>query len=167
MSLHSHFQVPVSGAVDLQHLAQRLGITANTSLEGLTREIVGLCMKKSRSVRRSNWEAQVLSATQVTYAGCDAIAALLIMERLVADKISEQRCSGFCGEVGHGGGTRSVLECDEGVSHMHTLCQGLVSNAEEYLHRQLSGKLNILCILVILTVDEVKKLSHQKLKPGY
>ena len=130
------FQVQINGFVDLQHLANRYGITTNTSLAGLTRQIAGFNLKKSRHLARSNWEAVTLSTAQVNYASCDAIAAVLIMEQLVAEELAGSKAAvGWARKefnTQYGGvearvSSRSVLESDEGRACVYSLCQGLVN----------------------------------------
>lgn len=125
------------GFVDLHNLAIRSGITVGTSLAGLTNQIAGFHLKKSKSVTRSNWNANALSTAQVNYAAGDAIAAMLIMEQLVADKLAQDRAAvswtrkAINALIVPRDSSKSVLETDEGVACMYSLCQGLVN-----LHRQ-------------------------------
>ena len=117
----------------MQSLAIRSGITEDTSLAGLTKQIAGLHLKKSRSITCSNWNANSLSTTQVKYAACDAIAPVLIMEQLVADKLAQNQAAlSWTRKVINAlvepkERSRSVLESDEGVACMYSLCQGLVN----------------------------------------
>ena len=58
---------------------------------GLTNQIVGKDLVKTREITCSNWEQEPLTADQISYAAADAISALLIFSVLVARKMSNVR----------------------------------------------------------------------------
>ncbi len=58
---------------------------------GLTNQIVGRDLVKTREITCSNWEQEPLTTDQISYGAADAISALLIFSVLVARKMSNRR----------------------------------------------------------------------------
>lgn len=59
---------PVS-CVDLRNVAALCGLTGSLSLAALAKELTGAELDKDPKVRRGDWEADVLSPTQVSDSG--------------------------------------------------------------------------------------------------
>lgn len=73
-------EVSTNSWVDLQHTAKQLGLS-DQGLARLFANVFG--MRISKSQQRSNWEADVLSPAQKTYAATDADACLKLYEALL------------------------------------------------------------------------------------
>ena len=155
--LQKDYKTSTLGLVDLSQLADHHGITTTTGLglKKLTKQIAGYNLKKSRYIAHSNWEAETLAQHQVMYAGSDAIAALVIMERIVYDQLAKQQNSyylrNFISKIVNPwrrqeDDVQSVLEKDEGVSCMHALCHGLVYSTSKVCHQTLECSMFHLCI---------------------
>ncbi|CAG5086999.1 Oidioi.mRNA.OKI2018_I69.PAR.g11433.t1.cds [Oikopleura dioica] len=69
----------------------------NGGLANLTRQILGRKLNKDYRVRCSNWEAEVLSEQQKTYAADDAVCALQILGKLMQE-LGESRVQYFVNE---------------------------------------------------------------------
>lgn len=85
------YSLSCMGCVDLRHLVPRTIPSANTmqvGLRSLTKVVLGVDLDKTSSVRRSDWEAEVLTSQQVSYAACDALAAVLIFVAMLRTKTS-------------------------------------------------------------------------------
>lgn len=114
------------------------------SLNGLTEKLVGAQLNKSKSITCSDWEKPELTEKQVQYAAADAIAGLLIFEKLVERKLPKQEnnqkpsssvsleappqgtpTSGALLSVG-GASSTSILTSAEGMRCAVSLCQGSV-----------------------------------------
>ena len=68
-----------AGCIDIQHLVGELGVK-DMSLQKLFANFFR--MKISKNAQLSNWEADVLTAAQQTYAATDAYACILLYEAL-------------------------------------------------------------------------------------
>ncbi len=66
---------------DIDHIAKKLGYTSR-SLQGLTADVLGRYMIKSKGLQMFNWSAQVIPSAQLRYAAHDAWAGYLIMQQL-------------------------------------------------------------------------------------
>ena len=102
----------------------------NTSLAGLTQQLLGKDLAKSRETTCSDWEADVLSAGQITYAAADAIAGLLILKTFVGRKMSgiHQHWDHDTLSATEDIGSLSfeILSSDNGIACARSLCQGIV-----------------------------------------
>ena len=96
------------------------------------------------------------------YAGSDAIAALVIMERIVSDQLAKQQnlyyLRNFISKIVNPwrrqeDDVQSVLEKAEGVSCMHALCHGLVYSTSKVCHQTLECNMFHLCIDHLQTVS--------------
>ncbi|GAB6025035.1 Exonuclease 3'-5' domain-containing protein 2 [Chamberlinius hualienensis] len=88
--LFKDYNITVNGHLDIGWLA--FEITRNKvnsyGLKGLAFQFLGVTLDKSFEVRCSNWDAPVLTQTQVEYAAIDAFVAVRIFYTLVNAKLS-------------------------------------------------------------------------------
>ena len=98
----------------------------NTSLAGLTQQLLGRDLAKSRETTCSDWEADVLSAEQITYAAADAIAGLLILRTFVGRKMSGINQHWDHDTLCATDDNLDILSSDNGVACARSLCQGII-----------------------------------------
>eukprot|EP00731_Ephydatia_muelleri_P014784 Em0008g504a len=83
--LKEAFGISVMGCVDLKLFAPKCGHSFKRM--GLRKVVQHVLYKDlDKTNQCSNWEAERLSASQVTYAACDAIVALHIIKALIKEK---------------------------------------------------------------------------------
>ncbi|CAL4069565.1 unnamed protein product, partial [Meganyctiphanes norvegica] len=89
----------VRGCVDLRHLYFRSdnqelpghetrNHANNIGLNGLSQKLLGKSLDKDWRIRAGDWEAHELSPKQIKYAADDALVGILILIKLIADKLS-------------------------------------------------------------------------------
>ena len=97
------FKITPTGLLDLSHLANavfpQVIASRRTSLDDLTRLLLGFCLSKKDGTRISNWDVPFLSSEQEHYAANDVFAGLQIFEKI---KLSEKY------NLMRGGGEKAV-----------------------------------------------------------
>lgn len=79
--------------------------------------MTGHSLIKSFEITCSNWEQAVLSDDQILYAARDAIAGLIIFEKLVTQKLIQK---------GKTIETDDIMSTEEGKTCAYSLCQGVI-----------------------------------------
>ena len=70
MKLFQRTSVQPVSCVDLRNVAVLCGLTGSLSLATLAKEVTGTELDKNPKVRRGDWEADVLTPTQVSDSWC-------------------------------------------------------------------------------------------------
>ncbi|XP_058455385.1 exonuclease 3'-5' domain-containing protein 2 [Malaya genurostris] len=77
------YNLKVTSALDLRHLAEKGGFPGPFGLARLAEKTLGVKMDKHWRVRASNWETPELTERQILYAANDAHVAVKLFERFV------------------------------------------------------------------------------------
>ena len=103
----SQVQVSVNNFLDVEKLYH-----TPISLNKLFKRVFNINMKKSKSITLSDWEADLLSEVQITYAAIDAIAVYDLFEKIKDSNYDESPC---CSKVLPNPGIKSGKKSERSV----------------------------------------------------
>lgn len=90
--LFNDYDILTKGCLDLRYLIELIPEAQHIkgqSLSAIAEEVLGEKLNKSREIRCSNWQRNVLSIQQINYAAKDAIIAAQIFEKIMKWRLSK------------------------------------------------------------------------------
>lgn len=88
--------------------------------------MTGSVLIKSKEITCSNWEQDTLSDDQILYAARDAIAGLIILDKLVEEKILNKRRHHRTNNDSKDSKCGCILNREKEKSCVPSLCQGII-----------------------------------------